>query len=124
VLNIIQNVVLYVYLLVIYIVFYALKIDQGREYNQIFENTMFIGLAGFYGIVNHYIYRATEIEGFNSDSQSLKKVEEMNDFINRLLPKHVVKSLGQESENVGERHHNVTLLYADIVGFTEYSAGN
>jgi class 3 adenylate cyclase len=43
----------------------------------------------------------------------------LNTFVDRLLPKHI-KGVATAST---EKYQNVTLLFADIVGFTEYSAG-
>ena len=46
----------------------------------------------------------------------------MISFIDRLLPKHVQESIKRDGETTGDSHDNVTLIYADIVGFTAYSA--
>lgn len=100
----VETLIYFFFIFVIYVLFYALKVDVDNSLTILFEYIAFFLICGFLGLVNNYIYRATEIEGFNSESQSQKKVEEMNDFIERLLPKHVVKTLGQDSENVGEKH--------------------
>lgn len=117
-----ETLVYYGYILVLYVVFFSIQTASNGNKILTTEGVFFITLSGFYGLVNSYIYRKTEIDSFNSASQNYKKVEEMNDFIERLLPKHIVKTIGQETDRIGEKYHNVTLLYADIVGFTEYSA--
>lgn len=39
------------------------------------------------------------------------------------MPKHVQKSLSQPSRESGHSYKDVTILFADIVGFTAYSSG-
>lgn len=47
---------------------------------------------------------------------------QLSSFLSRLLPKHTTQAL-LRSRQSSEVLNSVTLLYADIVGFTEYSAG-
>lgn len=47
---------------------------------------------------------------------------QLSNFLSRLLPKHTTQAL-LRSRQTSEVLNSVTLLYADIVGFTEYSAG-
>lgn len=50
------------------------------------------------------------------------KSSQLSNFLSRLLPKHTTQAL-LRSRQTSEVLNSVTLLYADIVGFTEYSAG-
>jgi hypothetical protein len=77
-----------------YVVFFSIQTASNGKKILTTEGVFFITLSGFYGLVNSYIYRRTEIDSFNSASHNIKKVEEMNDFIERLLPKHIVKTIG------------------------------
>lgn len=122
----VQSCTYYVYQLIIYILFYVFTIRNGSstDWLQLVDYISFFLISGFYSLLNNYIYIKTEIEGFNSESQNQKKVEEMDAFINRLLPRHTVKTLGLEGmENKGDKLENVTLIFADIKGFTAYSSG-
>lgn len=67
----------------------------------------------------------------------LKCNEEMTNFVDMLLPKHINDlmksdnnalvhnkiSINNNALKTGEQYENVTLLFADIAGFTAYSAG-
>ncbi|WP_428909686.1 adenylate/guanylate cyclase domain-containing protein [Niallia sp. Krafla_26] len=49
-----------------------------------------------------------------------EKVKSENLLAN-ILPKHITEELLQESIIVTEKHSNVTVLFADLVGFTEFT---
>jgi class 3 adenylate cyclase len=78
-------------------------------------------LIAFYLLVNNYIYLRSEIASFNNFNLGASTSAKIEDFVDRLLPKHVRESVGA-LEVVGETADNVTLLFADIVGFTSYSS--
>lgn len=63
-----------------------------------------------------------EYKSFNASKTGDVKNYEVQKFLDRLLPKHIQESLNSAHENIGETYKNVTLLFADIVGFTEYSS--
>ena len=67
-------------------------------------------------LMNHF---DTELTLFFNYIRIEQKGYYLNTFVDRLLPKHIkgVTTCGTE------KYTNVTLLFADIVGFTEYSAG-
>lgn len=127
VLDLVESICSFIILIISYI---GLYIFLGAINDSIYSNIdfyqyvgFFVGIA-FYSFLNTYHYLKTEIQGFNNKSLGVKKINQMVDFIDRLLPRHVRKSLQEQQENEGEKHKNVTLLYADIVGFTAYSSGN
>ena len=65
---------------------------------------------------NHY---NTELSLFFTHIRIEQKGYYLTTFVDRLLPKHI-KGIGTAGT---EKYSGVTLLFADIVGFTEYSAG-
>jgi len=67
-------------------------------------------------LMNHF---ETELTLFFNYVKIEQKGYYLNTFVDRLLPKHIkgVATCGTE------KYSNVTLLFADIVGFTEYSSG-
>lgn len=82
----------------------------------------------FIFLQNLYLQRFHEIDNFNIISLGNQKNEEITDFVDRLLPRHVQSSINSTLNNsvnfkIGELYENVTLLFADIVGFTAYSSG-
>lgn len=79
-------------------------------------NTSVFYLYNIFDIINHF---DTEINTFFNFIKIEQRGYYLTTFVERLLPKHIrgVASSGTE------RYENVTLLFADIVGFTEYSAG-
>jgi hypothetical protein len=59
---------------------------------------------------------------YNTEGQTSKKKEMIQDFILRLIPKHLSSQIGTAELSLGSSYNNVTMLFADIVGFTAYSA--
>lgn len=81
-------------------------------------------LVGTFLLVLHFIRVQNEIISFNNSTTSNQNSKTINDFVNRLLPKHIQESINSQSgAKMGEVYDNVTLLFADIVGFTAFSAG-
>jgi hypothetical protein len=46
-------------------------------------------LISFYLLVNNFIYLRSEINAFNNDNLGAKGLANIEDFVDRLLPKHV-----------------------------------
>ena len=81
----------------------------------------FFVFAGVCSLLNKYTNLRSEVAAFNNanlDSSSTTRVAE---FVDRLLPKHVREAVAANT-TVMDIEDNVTLLFADIVGFTNYSA--
>jgi class 3 adenylate cyclase len=54
-------------------------------------------------------------------SAAEKKLQHTEELLIQMMPKHVFEKL-KENHSVTEEIHNVTILYADIVGFTGWSS--
>jgi class 3 adenylate cyclase len=78
--------------------------------------------AIFMNGVELYFDQQRELLSFNSLMKVDKNSTNLSQFINRLLPLHV-QDIVNKGIKTGELYQNVTLLFADIVGFTAYSAG-
>jgi class 3 adenylate cyclase len=72
--------------------------------------------------VEFYFDQLREVASFNSLMKVDKSSTNLSQFINRLLPVHI-QDIVNKGIKTGELYQNVTLLFADIVGFTAYSAG-
>lgn len=75
----------------------------------------FFYFFNFVDLLNHF---DTELLLFFNYIKIEKKGYYLNTFLDRLMPKHI-KGVSVSTEC----YTDVTLLFADIVGFTEYSAG-
>ena len=64
----------------------------------------------------------SEIKYFNRLNLEKEKSSQINDFINRLLPVYVQEILTNPHSKLAETYDNVTIIYADICGFTSYSS--
>jgi class 3 adenylate cyclase len=73
-----------------------------------------------YNLFEFYFDQLREISSFNSLMAVDKQSTNLAQFINRLLPLHI-QDIINSGIKTGEIYSNVTLLYADIVGFTAYS---
>jgi class 3 adenylate cyclase len=83
---------------------------------------IFFFLAEFLVLLSSYIHIRAEVSAFNNVNLGASTALQIRSFVDRLLPKHV-QDYAASDELVGETAENVTLLFADIVGFTSYSAG-
>jgi class 3 adenylate cyclase len=91
--------------------------DIGLHYS----NLIFI--IGF-SVVNIYASAAQEqqIRSHTSlEKYAEREIKETDELLSHLLPPHVYESLKQE-RNITESFSNVTILFADIVGFTSWSS--
>lgn len=80
-------------------------------------------VTGF-SIVNNYIHVKSEITSFNNSNLKSTSNLKVADFVGKLLPLHIKNVSALQSEDIlGDKNENVTLLFADIVGFTSYSSG-
>lgn len=91
-----------------------LRLDDRSTPSLIAEVTFFY-FINFVDLLNHF---DTELSLFFNYVGIEQKGYYLNTFVDRLLPKHI-RGLTANTECYSE----VTLLFADIVGFTEYSAG-
>ncbi len=55
-------------------------------------------------------------------ANTLKERELANRLLLNILPEGIARTLKSKSGTIAERHENVCVLFADIVGFTEYSS--
>jgi class 3 adenylate cyclase len=53
-----------------------------------------------------------------------KKSLALSQFVNRLLPKHIQETINKPGVKQSTFYKDVTILYADIVGFTDFSNQN
>jgi phospholipid-translocating ATPase len=79
-------------------------------------------LSSFMSLVSSFVQMRSEVSAFNNVNLGASTAAKIRDFVDRLLPKHVRDSVASD-ELVGETAEEVTLLFADIVGFTAYSSG-
>lgn len=73
-------------------------------------------------IAINYIHMKAQLSAFNNSNLRSTSAVKISNFVGRLLPTHIKNSLGSD-DLIGETADDVTLLFADIVGFTSYSAG-
>jgi hypothetical protein len=64
-----------------------------------------------------------EMKAFNSSQINSTKGDEIKRFLNRLLPKHIQDQLMNPTTQPGQLYQDVTILFADLVGFTAFSSG-
>ena len=124
VLDFVESIIFYLCQLTFFLIFNILqyrKVSTSGSY--LFDYIVFYLIVGVFSIFNNYHYIKTEISWYNTEGQTSETSENIKDFILRLIPKHLSNQIGNAELSIGSTYHNVTLLYADIVGFTAYSAG-
>ena len=107
-----------------------LSIDYGmyaytKTGDSIFFSTMLYLNQICFFIINILSYKSFQVEfkAFNAKKVGRVKNFEIAQFIDRLLPKHIQENLSNPTRDLGELYKDVTILFADIVGFTAYSSG-
>ena len=78
---------------------------------------LFIGLV-IITIYNYEYKQRMSIGLVSAASEELNKIEEL---LSQMMPPHVLKNL-EEEVNVVDKLNQVTIMYADIAGFTAWSA--
>ena len=91
------------------------------------ENTSYIAnavlVAGF-AVINIAAVFKREIQlrsYFNLKKLAEKEIEKTENLLTQMMPPHVLANM-KKGKSVTDRFTNVTLLYADIVGFTYWSS--
>ena len=116
-------VIFYLLQLSVFLFFYAFKYSGYalKGYFMIDYTIYYIVMSG-YAVFNYYYYQDTQVRWYNTEGQTSNKKEKIQDFILRLIPKHLSSQIGSAALSLGSNYPDVTLLFADIVGFTAYSA--
>lgn len=115
---------LYIFYEVVWFIFlFSFNWDSKISEFYLFTNFFILNIG-----INLYIFWYLKnflkkfIKNFNFYNQDQKKNSQINDFINRLLPKHVQDILNNPNCKLSENYKDVTIIFADICGFTAYSA--
>ena len=95
--------------------------SDSKDYMSLPGFLIFFVLSTIYSLINSFVHLQSEIAAFNNLNLGATTAVKIKDFVDRLLPKHV-KDLVATDALVGDNASDVTLLFADIVGFTSYSS--
>ena len=88
-----QSLIYFIYSTIIYTFFFIFQTVRSEQVN-LKESTL-IGYLVFYYLscsfilINNYIYLHSEISTFNNSNLGAKNSAKIEDFVDRLLPKHV-----------------------------------
>lgn len=105
-----------IYLLIILINLLIL-FPASNSIPEIVEIAFFLAFNYFDTVGSHKYQYQSFCKVMAASKMSIQYVK----FVNRLLPKHIQQSSSLMSRS--ETYKDVTILFADIVGFTAYSAG-
>ena len=76
----------------------------------------------FYNLIDIKQHSTKEIDNFNNLLRVDYRCNKISEFVDRLLPRHIQETILLGTKLV-DTYDDVTLLFADIVGFTDYSTG-
>lgn len=99
-------------------VFITIFFKMGSVY--LFAPVFSIICNPIYNIVDSRRIVKRETESFVRVMNIIKKSAALSKFVDRLLPKHI-QDVNSADNNLADTYHNVTILFADIAGFTAYS---
>jgi phospholipid-translocating ATPase len=94
----------------------AVLADKGN----VIETTSFLVLFMLLNGAASYKREAQDRTTYNLNRMSLREINNTERLLNQMMPSHVVHNLKQGLTPT-ERYTGVTILFADIVGFTEWS---
>lgn len=94
----------------------------AEDYLHVFQYSLAVVVTYLALLISKSMDFLEEIRYFNQFNQERQKNSQINDFINRLMPKHVQEIISNPNAKLAETYENVTIIYADIVGFTSYSS--
>lgn len=99
-------------------------IGYGISDNLTLDNVYFIILFIFCNLPQVHSYISNTVKFYNSYQKREKKKIEQSTLVGQLLPPHALEKLTNDVGRfeLGDIFHDVTILYADIKGFTDYSA--
>ncbi len=101
--------------------FVAFSIESVLNISNIFHLWIFI----FINMSLKYTHLQDEIKFFNNAKMREKRKNEQSGLVGHLLPIHAAEMYFSDPTgrvDVSDEIHDVTILYADIKGFTDYSA--
>lgn len=84
------------------------------------ETTAFLGFFMSLNGAASYMREIQDRATYNLNKRSTREIQNTEKLLNQMMPPHVIRNLKQGLTPT-EKYHNVTLLFADIVGFTEWS---
>ncbi|EGR30375.1 hypothetical protein IMG5_133420 [Ichthyophthirius multifiliis] len=83
-------------------------------------------VSGLAHLVYQYLLFQLNIKSFNNLKSLTKKTNEQNKILSNLLPKHVLEKFLNNPDSTKlelvDNFEDVTILFADIAGFTKYSS--
>lgn len=90
------------------------------------EIAYFVVVIGVTHLTYIYMLFKLQIKNFNSLKCLQKKAKEQSHILSNLLPKHVLEKFLNNPETMrlelADEFEDVTILFADIAGFTKYSS--
>lgn len=109
---------------VLFVVVAALKINDrfDTKAQWLCEYALAFTLLQVLGYFRKVEDLKSAVKLYNNGNIEKQKNSQINDFINRLLPKHVQEIINNPSSKLSDLYENVTIVFADICGFTAYSA--
>lgn len=94
------------------------------KYDKIADSSLFFFVFILFNLLyirSRFMQERINRKNFNLKIVAKKETKETNALLKKLIPKHVVKALGT-GQALTDRLRDVTILYADIVGFTKWSS--
>ena len=81
---------LYLFFFIFQFVIYAVQSTvRPSSRSSLVTYLIYFVLISFYLLVNNFIYLRSEINAFNNENLGAKSLANIEDFVDRLLPKHV-----------------------------------
>jgi len=90
------------------------------SFSNVAETTAFLSFFMCLNGAASYMREVQDRATYNLNKRSRREIQNTEKLLNQMMPPHVVRNLKQGLTPT-EKYHNVTLLFADIVGFTEWS---
>lgn len=95
-----------------------------QDYYKSVYYTFNMGWLIVFNLLEYWVFAKDQMDNFKKLIEIDRQSYKVEQFVERLLPNHMHNALDSVAGRLAETYDNVTMLYADIVGFTKFSSSH
>lgn len=99
----------------------AMILDKTIPYAKSIEATFFVGIFMFINAAASFKREYNDRKNYNLSRLAQREIQNTEKLLNQMMPPQVVRNL-HNNITTTDKYADVTMIFADIVGFTAYSS--